>query len=247
MMGLFLLLSSVVVVYSCNQKTTAETNSGFLDTTGIDKTVRPQDDFFNYVNGTWIKKTEIPASESSWGAGAILYQNTQQNIRNLLDSSAQLNAPKGSNEQKVGDFWASAMDSAGTEQKGFSPLQGDMQRIAAIASLNDVLHEVTTEYNMGVGAMFSFYANQDDKNSEQIVAHFDQGGLGLPNKDYYTKKDSATVNIRNAYVKYIAKIFTLAGDDSLNAQKEAASVMKIENAMADASKTPVELRDPEAN
>ena len=247
MMGLFLLLSSVVVVYSCNQKTTAETNSGFLDTTGIDKTVRPQDDFFNYVNGTWIKKTEIPASESSWGAGAILYQNTQQNIRNLLDSSAQLNAPKGSNEQKVGDFWASAMDSAGIEQKGFSPLQGDMQRIAAIASLNDVLHEVTTEYNMGVGAMFSFYANQDDKNSEQIVAHFDQGGLGLPNKDYYTKKDSATVNIRNAYVKYIAKIFTLAGDDSVNAQKEAASVMKIENAMADASKTPVELRDPEAN
>ena len=77
MMGLFLLLSSVVVIYSCNQKTTAETSSGFLDTTGIDKTVRPQDDFFNYVNGTWIKKTEIPASESSWGAGAILYQNTQ--------------------------------------------------------------------------------------------------------------------------------------------------------------------------
>src|SRR6478672_4295603 len=226
--NLLLLSSFLFIVFSCNQKNSVTESTNLLDKTGIDKTVRPQDDFFNYVNGTWIKKTEIPASESSWGAGAILYQNTQQNIRNLLDSSAQLNAPKGSNEQKVGDFWASAMDSAGTEQKGFSPLQGDMQRIAGIASLNDVLHEVTTEYNMSVGAMFSFYANQDDKNSEQIVAHFDQGGLGLPNKDYYTKKDSATVSIRNAYLNYIAKIFTLAGDSSTGKQA-AETVMKIEN------------------
>jgi putative endopeptidase len=244
--GISLLLSAVTCSFSCNQRT-ASAHAGLLDTLGMDKTVRPQDDFFNYVNGGWIKKTEIPASESAWGAGAILYQNTQQNIKNLLDSCAKLNAPKGSNEQKVGDFYASAMDSAGIEQKGFSPLQADMQRIAAITSANDVLNEVATEYNMGVGTMFSFYANQDDKNSDRIVAHFDQGGLGLPNKDYYTKKDSATVNIRDAYVKYITKIFTLAGDDSLTAGKEAASVMKIEYAMANASKTPVELRDPEAN
>jgi putative endopeptidase len=242
-----LLLSSVMISSSCNQQTSTTETASSLDTTGVDKTVRPQDDFFNYVNGSWIKKTEIPASESSWGAGAILYQNTQQNIKNLLDSCAKLNAAKGSNEQKVGDFYASAMDSASIEQKGFSPLQTDMQRINAIASPENILHEVATEYNISIGTMFSFYANQDDKNSERIVAHFDQGGLGLPNKDYYTKKDSATVNIRNAYVKYIAKTFTLAGDDSVNAQKEAASVMKIENAMADASKTPVELRDPEAN
>lgn len=244
--GIGLLLSAVACSFSCNQKT-ASAHAGLLDTLGMDKTVRPQDDFFDYVNGGWIKKTEIPASESAWGAGAILYQNTQQNIKDLLDSCAKLNAPKGSNEQKVGDFYASAMDSAGIEQKGFSPLQADMQRIAAITSANDVLNEVATEYNMGVGTMFSFYANQDDKNSDRIVAHFDQGGLRLPNKDYYTKKDSATVNIRNAYVKYITKIFALAGGDSLTAQKEAASVMKIEYAMANASKTPVELRDPEAN
>jgi putative endopeptidase len=234
-------------ISSCNQKNTSAEANNFLDTTGIDKTVRPQDDFFHYVNGEWINKTEIPASEASWGTGAILYQNTQQNLKNLLDSCAKLNASKGSNEQKVGDFYASAMDSVAIEQKGFSPLQGDMQRIAAITSLNDVLNEVAREYNLGLGTLFSFYANQDDKNSNEIVAHFDQGGLGLPNKDYYTKKDSATVNIRNAYLQYIVKIFTLAGDDAATAQKEAASVMKIENAMANASKTPVELRDPEAN
>src|SRR5690349_12219622 len=118
MTGLLLLVFSAIVV-SCNQKNAGTEANNFLDTTGIDKTVRPQDDFFNYVNGIWIKKTEIPASESSWGSFAILYQNTQQNIKNLLDSCAKLNAAKGSIEQKAGDFYASAMDSSAIEQKGF--------------------------------------------------------------------------------------------------------------------------------
>jgi putative endopeptidase len=244
---LFVIIAAAFIFSSCNQFKSDTSKTDLLDMKGIDSSVRPQDDFFHYVNGTWIKNTEIPASEAGWGAGAILYQNTTQNLKNLLDSCAKLNAKKGSIEQKVGDFYASAMDSETVEQKGFQPLQADMQRIAAIQSLQDVLHEITVEYNIGMSPLISFYANQDDKNSEVIAAHFDQGGLGLPNKDYYTKKDSATVNIRNAYTKYIAKIFTLAGDDSAMAPTEAASVMKIEYALANASKTPVELRDPEAN
>jgi len=235
----------VVFLFSCGQNKSAS-EAKLLDQLGMDSTVRPQDDFFLYVNGGWIKKTEIPASEATWGAGAILYQNTTKNLENLIDSCAKLNAAKGTNEQKVGDFYASAMDSAGIEKKAFSPLQADMQRIASLQSPKDILHEVALEYNIGVGALINFYANQDDKNSEQVVAHFDQGGLGLPNKDYYTKKDSATINIRNAYLDYIAKIFTLSGDNA-TAKQSAASVMKIENALAMASKTPVELRDPEAN
>ncbi len=241
----FWIICFVVFLFACNQKASVS-EAKSLDQSGMDSTVRPQDDFFHYVNGGWIKKTEIPASEATWGAGAILYQNTSQNLKNLIDSCAKLNAAKGTNEQKVGDFYASAMDSAGIEQKGFAPLQADMQRIASLQSPKDILHEVALEYNLGISALINFYANQDDKNSEQVVAHFDQGGLGLPNKDYYTKKDSATVKIRNAFVDYIAKIFTLSGD-SATAKQSAASVMKIENALAMASKTPVELRDPEAN
>ena len=244
---LFLVICVIASSFSCKQINSTSTGESLLDQAGIDSTVRPQDDFFHYVNGGWIKKTEIPASESSWGAGAILYQNTTQNLKGLLDSCAKLNAAKGTSEQKVGDFYLSAMDSAMIQQKGFSPMQADMQRIAAIQSLRDVLQEVAFEYNLGLNPLISFYANQDDKNSEQVVAHFDQGGLGLPNKDYYTKKDSATVHIRDAYVNYIAKIFTLSGDAQAIAQQEAASVMKIENSLANASKTPVELRDPEAN
>ncbi len=219
----------IVFLFSCNQNRSAS-EAKLLDQSGMDSTVRPQDDFFHYVNGGWIKKTDIPASEATWGAGAILYQNTTQNLKNLIDSCAKLNAAKGTNEQKVGDFYASAMDSAALETKGSSPLQADMQRIASIQSPKDILHEVALASNLGITALVNFYANQDDKNSEQVVAHFDQGGLGLPNKDYYTKKDSATLNIRNAYLNLAA-----------------ASVMKIENALATASKTPVEQRDPEAN
>src|SRR3954452_10735606 len=112
MAGLFLSIFLASISFSCNQVGTATSTNTVLDQTGMDSTVRPQDDFFHYVNGGWIKKTEIPPSESSWGAGAILYQNTTQNLKNLLDSCARLNAAKGSNEQKVGDFYASAMDSA---------------------------------------------------------------------------------------------------------------------------------------
>jgi len=112
-------ICSIVFLFSCNQKNSGSAENKLLDQTGLDSTVRPQDDFFHYVNGGWIKKTDIPASEATWGAGALLYQNTTQNLKNLIDSCAKLNAAKGTNEQKVGDFYTSAMDSAGIEKKGF--------------------------------------------------------------------------------------------------------------------------------
>jgi len=150
------IIIALVICVSCNQLGSSSANNDLLDQSGIDSTVRPQDDFFHYVNGGWIKKTEIPPSESSWGVGAILYQNTNQNLKNLLDSCSKLNAAKGSNEQKVGDFYTSAMDSAGIEKKGFSPLQTDMQRISGIQSLNDILHEIAVEYNMGINCLIGF-------------------------------------------------------------------------------------------
>ena len=163
-----------------------------------------------------------------------MVQNTTLNLKNLLDSCAKLNAENGSNEQKVGDFYASAMDSNAIEQKGFTPLLSDMQRIGAINSLKDILGEVAIEYNMGLSPLFYLYAKEDDKNSQQMVAHFDEVGLGMPHQDYYSLKDASIVKIREGYIHYIVKLFTLAGDDSIFAQKEAASVMKIEYALANA-------------
>ncbi|MDP4284926.1 MAG: M13 family metallopeptidase [Bacteroidota bacterium] len=246
----------LLTTFSCNQNTDEATSKDLLDKNGIDSSVKPQNDFFSYVNGTWIKNTEIPAAESGWSSFAILYQNTTLELKSLLDSCANLNAPKGSNAQKVGDLYTSAMDSAAIEQKGITPLKEDLQRIADIQTPKDVLHEVAVEYDLfgpkksfvkDASHLINFNASQDEENSNIIIAHFDQDGLGLPNKEYYTKQDSSTINIRDAYVQYIAEIFHLSGDDIALAKKEAADVMKIENALAAASKSPVELRDPKAN
>ena len=254
--SLLLSVCWLIICSSCNgiDKNTSE--SDLLDKSGMDSSIRPQDDFFQYVNGGWIKQTEIPASEAGWGAFAILQQNTMLELKLLIDSCAKLNAAKGSNAQKVGDFYSSAMDSATIEQKGLTPLQSDLQRIAAIKTAKDVLHEVVTEYEM-IGTnnsfkrtpihLFSFYAEPDQKNSDKMFAHFDQEGLGLPSKDYYVKQDSSTIKIRRAYLTYISAILQLTGDHANTAAKDAASIMRIESALAKASKSPVELRDPEAN
>ena len=254
--SLFLPVCWLVVCFSCNQADKNTAGSDLLDKGGIDSSIRPQDDFFHYVNGDWIKKTEIPESEAGWGAFNILQQNTMLELKSLLDSCGQLNAAKGSNAQKVGDFYASAMDSAAIEQKGLTPLQSDLERIADITTAKDVLHEVAREYEMAGPKnfskrtpihLFSFYAEPDQKNSDKMFAHFDQEGLGLPSKDYYTKQDSSTIKIRTAYLNYVSTILQLAGDDANTAAKNSASVMIIENALAKASKAPVELRNPEAN
>ena len=246
---IFLLLSICFLITfpSCNERNGNTAEKDLLDKSGIDTSIRPQDDFFHYVNGGWVKKTQIPASEAGWGSFVMLQQKTQKELKSILDSCEASNAPRGSNAQKVGDFYASAMDSSTIEKKGFQPLEGDLQRINNLHSSRDVLKEMAFEYSIGLSPLIRFFAHPDAKNSDVMMAYFTQGGLGLPNKDYYTKNDSSTENIRQTYTKYIAKIFTLAGDDSMNAITEAGSVMKIEYALANASKRPVELRDPYAN
>ena len=249
------MLSACLLIgsFSCNTKKTSAPQSDLLDKSGMDSTIRTQDDFFHYVNGGWIKKTKIPASQAGWGSFVILQQNTLKELKSLLDSCAASNAAKGTNTQKVGDFYASGMDSLAIEQNGLTPLLPDLKRIAAIKNSKEVLQEMAREYGMTGPEkwppfyLFSLSANPDAKNSDVMMAYFNQGGLGLPNKDYYTKMDSSTENIRKAYTKYIANIFTLAGDNPTTTSTEAASVMKIEYALANASKKQVDLRDPYAN
>jgi putative endopeptidase len=243
----FLFCYLLINLTSCNQSPKEGAVADLLDKSGIDSSVRPQDNFYKYVNGGWIKHTEIPPSKSYWGVFSIINENTSKLLKSLLDSCSALHAPKGSYEQLAGDLYASAMDSVTIEQKGLTPLNSDLQRIAAIQSSKDILNEVAYEYTMGVYPLMGFYAKPDDKNSSAMVAGFSQGGLGLPSKDYYFKMDSATLNIRNNYLKYITKVLHLAGDDSVSAIREAGEILTLETALAKESKSPVELRDPEAN
>ncbi|HXB29226.1 MAG TPA: M13 family metallopeptidase [Puia sp.] len=219
-----------------------------LDISSQDSSVKPQSNFYLFANGTWLKTTEIPPSQSSWGAFSTLLDSSLNRLNRILDSLAGVtNAPKGTLAQQTGDLYVSAMDSAGIEKNGYLPVKSELDSITAIKSKSELYHEIAKEYAINHAPFFSFYVSADDRNSLMNVAHFDQGGLGLPSRDYYFKTDSSTKKIRDAYITFITKTFLLLGQSPSDADKTAKSVFDLETAMAKVSKAPVELRDPIKN
>src|SRR5664279_3264010 len=219
-----------------------------LDIASQDSSEKPQNNFYLFANGTWLNNTVIPPAQSSWGAFTTLRDSTTNRLHRILDSlSAITDAPKGSLAQQTGDLFVSAMDSVGIEQKGFLPVKAELDSISAIKNKTELLQEIAKEYAVNHSPFFSFHVNADDRNSLINAAHFDQGGLGLPSRDYYFNKDSNAINIRNTYIAYITKVFTLLGQQPDQAAATAKSVFELETSMAKVSKSPAALRDPIAN
>ncbi len=219
-----------------------------LDISSHDSSERPQSNFYLFANGSWLRKTEIPPAQSAWGASSTLHDTVLSRLHRILDSlSLSSNAPAGSPARQTGAFFASAMDSGGIEKKGYLPVKPELDSISAIQNKAGLFHEIAKEYSINYAPFFSFYVSADDRNSRLNAAHFDQGGLGLPNREYYFKNDTTTLKIREAYLAYITKIFTLLGQSPAESAKSAKSVFDLETAMAKISNTPVELRDPIAN
>jgi len=219
-----------------------------LDIASQDSSEKPQNNFYLFANGTWLNNTVIPPAQSSWGAFTTLRDSTTNRLHRILDSlSAITDAPKGSLAQQTGDLFVSAMDSVGIEQKGFLPVKAELDSISAIKNKTELLQEIAKEYAVNHSPFFSFHVNADDRNSLINAAHFDQGGLGLPSRDYYFNKDSNAINIRNTYIAYITKVFTLLGQQPAQAAATAKSVFELETSMAKVSKSPAALRDPIAN
>ncbi len=219
-----------------------------LDLTTHDTSVRPQSNFFLYANGDWLKRTVIPPAQSSWGSFSTLRDSILGRMFRILDSVSRIShSPKGSITQQSGDLFYSAMDSAGIEKKGFIPVKPELDNIGKIKNTDDLMNEVAAEYAVNHGPFLNFYVSADDKNSSLNAAHFDQGGLGLPNKEFYFKQDSASRKIRDGYTAYIGQIFILTGDQPAEAAKKAGAIMELETEMAKISKSPVELRNPLAN
>src|SRR5580698_619735 len=182
----------------------------------IDSTVSPATDFFEYANGGWIKSTPIPAAESGWGVGNLVQEDIYQRLRNISEKAAVApadSAPKGSVTQKIGDLWTSGMDSTNIDKQGISPLKPEIDSIRAIRNITGLLHTAARLQEYGVGCLFSDRADQDDKNSNLIVFQLGQGGLGLPNRDYYFKTDEKSTRVRNAYKQYIYLNFRELGAD----------------------------------
>jgi putative endopeptidase len=243
------ILLFIILVCSCHPTESSKSiTTDPIDLSARDTSVRPQDNFFLYANGSWIKKAVIPASQSGWGLAYILYDTTLGRMHFLLDSLAALtNTVKNSPSQQVADLYYSAMDSAGIEKKGWLPVKAELDSIDAIHDLAGVIHETIKENAINHGPFYSFSVSPDEKNSALYAAHFSQGGLGLPEKDYYFNKDSSIRKIREAYVKLATELFQLIGEDNMKAARDASSVLKVETTLAGFSKSDVELRDPVAN
>ncbi|MDP1602254.1 MAG: M13 family metallopeptidase [Legionella sp.] len=213
----------------------------------LDKTVSPCVDFYTYANGTWQKHNPIPAQYSRWGTFSILEEKTHKAIHDLLiQAAANKSARVGSIEQKVGDFYFSGMDEASINKLGAAPLLPQFERIESIKNIYDLQSVITDLHMMGVDVFFDFSSMQDFKNSKEMIGVASQGGLSLPDRDYYLKDDEKFRQIREAYVRHVTKMFELMGDKPADAAKGAAIVMAIETTFAKASMTQTEQRDLKA-
>ncbi|MBW4889323.1 M13 family metallopeptidase [Mucilaginibacter sp. HMF5004] len=214
----------------------------------LDKSVKPGTDFFMYANGTWLKNNPIPPAYSSWGIGNVVGEDIRDRLKKINESAIKANAPKGSSTQKIGDFYYSGLDSVTIEKLGINALSEPMGRIDKISTVQDIL-DVTAYFNtIGVRTFAGARAGQDDKNSAKMILQTGQGGLGLPNREYYFKTDARTVKIRTDYTtKYVPAMLKLSGLSDAQADAAAKSVFAIEKALADSSRKLEELRDPYRN
>jgi len=241
---------SLLALASCQQNgkkdnSEAKSERKLLDPANMDTTVHPGDNFFLYANGTWLKNNPIPASQTRWGSFNELQENNYKALHELLDAAASnKDAKPGSADQKVGDLYRSGMDSATIDKAGITPINGMLKRIDDIKDANGLLAEIAQSQTEGMGQLFGFYVGPDDKHVTTEICQMGQGGLGLPDRDYYFDKDERTTKIRDAYKQYQVTVFKELGEDSVTAMKDAADVYKLESALAGASMTRVEMRDP---
>jgi putative endopeptidase len=219
-----------------------------FDPANLDRSVSPCENFYKFAVGGWMKNNPMPADHSSWGVFDKLEQRNQAVLREILEDAAKDKAAAaGSNWQKIGDFYASCMDEGQIENAGLKPLQPDFQRIAEIKDRAGLLAEIARLQRQGVNAVFIFTSEQDLKNSNLEIAGAGQGGLGLPDRQYYLDDDDRSKQLRAAYLEHVTNMFKLMGDDQTTAAAETKTVMDIETALAKASTKREDLRDPEKN
>ena len=240
--------ATTILLLSCKNSSTGSASvKPDAVAVNIDSTVKPGEDFFEYANGGWIKKNPIPDEQSSWGIGNLVIEENLKRLREISEKSAHSNAAKGSPEQKIGDFWTLAMDSAKIESDGLKPLQPLLDKVAAITDIKSLIATVAELKIKGSSTLFNNGVSQDDKNSEVMAYRLNQGGIGLPEREYYFKNDSATDNIRKEYVKYIATVLTMSGDEATAAETAAKNILALETKLAQASRKIEDLRDPYKN
>lgn len=241
----FSLIIFVLTLISCANENNLERK--YVDVDGIDSSIRPGDNFFKYVNGIWYDTAKI--ADDRRGTGSYMFLNHPQRIllQNILEEVSAGEYPEGSIEQKVGDFYASGIDTTTINKRGFEPIQPILAQIDAIDNISDLKRFIADEMKLGDGSFINLGVFPDQENSNINIAHFSQSGIGLPDRDYYFKTDSSTLAIQEAYQKYITTLFQLIGHEDEGAVQYAQIVYDIEKQFAESHKTRIERRDVKAN
>ena len=221
----------------------AQSGPGF-STSNMDMTANPCLDFYQYACGTWMANNPIPPDQSRWGTFDALADRNRAVLRGILEKASVDDAKRSAVEQKIGDFYASCLDESTIDQLGTKPLEPELKRIDAIASKGQIADELVRLHPMGVGALFNFSSTPDAKNSTQMIADADQGGLGLPDRDYYLKQDPKSVKLRDQYVAHVETMLELAGESPAQAAADSKAVLRIETELAKGSLDRVARRDP---
>lgn len=227
---------------SCNKAKQTENKPIMLE--DLDFTVSPKDNFYLYANGGWIKNNPLPADRSRFGSFDALADRNEKQIKGIFaELSAQKNE-EGSVAQKIGDFYAIGMDSIQLNAEGINPLKPELEKIEAIQTKSDLNAHISYLHEAGIGSLFNVFGMADSKNSEQVVTYLWQGGLGMPDRDYYTDDTERAKELRKAYVEHVKNMFILLNDAEEMAQINAETVMELETSLAKASMTRLDMRDP---
>jgi putative endopeptidase len=215
-------------------------SSPAFDRASLDTTCSPCRDFFQFANGSWLARHTIPAAYSRWGSFDELAENNREVLHRILESARRdPQAAPGSDRWRIGTYYGACMDSAAAEAAGISPIQPLLQGVEAVASVSDLSPELARLQSEGVPGLFFFRAAQDPKNSDLMIAFAGQGGIGLPDRDYYFRSDSASKATRQAYLESIGRLLQMAGADEATTQADAAHILTLETALAAASMTNV--------
>jgi putative endopeptidase len=242
------ILAITLASSSCSDKGADKKTVPAIDATNMDTAVKPGDDFYKFANGSWLKNNPIPPEYSRYGVFELLEEDNYLQLKTILtEASADKNATEGTVNQKIRDFYNSGMDTVKIDKNGISPLKAELDQIDAFATSADVQKMLILQHASGNYPLFYLFSSPDEKNSNQVIAMAYQGGLGLPDRDYYLGDDERSKELRAKYLDHMAKMFVLAGSTPEQAAKDAEVVMKIETELAKISSTRLELRNPVAN
>ncbi len=242
----YFFFASIIFIAACSQAPISKEQDPIVQ--HIDTTLKPGDDFFYYANNNWFKNNPIAETENSNGIFRTIQDTINNTVLRICESASKnSNAKAGSNEQKIGDYYFSGMDTLTIEKLGLSPLKPELDKINSIKDLPSLFKEITELNKIGCRPMFNLFVTRDDKKSEVYAVALTQGGLGLPDRDYYFNTDARTANIREEYKKHLTRIAELIGDNTETAKNKSVAIFRIETALAKASRKLEDTRDPYKN